>query len=812
MSSIQTSGVNEAMDLVSAPAERRLRRARIADMHYSARAAIFALFCLALAATAARPAAAQQDDGFFTEGGVEIEVDQFGVGNFSRAGDYAGVRLALRDDADRVRAAVVRLHLQDVDGDTVYIQREVTLNPGRRQFVWLYPLLPFSTTSGSIFPVTVHERTGEGGQTAIGRQIGATRIAPRNMPRESVGLIGIFGRQDMGLSLYGVTPLDAEQPGTAHERSEIISDLDPTAMPDQWLGLAAYDALVWVDGQPGDLTGGAPDALRAWVQRGGHLIVAIPPAGQTWTNPRNNPIHDLMPRAELSRQEGVDYERYRALITDRETPLPDEGVVHTFTPRDDAERSEAVPILRGPDGRTVVVRRLIGAGMVTLVGLDLADRRLASRIDPQTFWHRVLGRRFDVYSRAEMDELRQTASVVNFSNQRAIWLDDPIGAEINMTGRAGAGLLLALVVFGAYLVLQGPLGFGLLKMRTWQRHAWVLFLGIAALFTFVAWGGANMLRPSEVEGRHVTFIDHVYGQDVDRTRSWFSVLLPTYGESVVQLGPVDAPSVGTDQPSALSVWDNPVNRMQRTFPDTRSYSISMEQPDRLRVPTRSTVKQFRADWAGGPPWPMPQPVGGEIRFESQGGLAGAVTHDLPAALEKVQNVLVRRQKPLQEFQGDGPLLFEVLAWARSDSWAPEETLDLSSLEAPSLGDAWLEDLAGHASRFADARIGESTGDLQSAPRRFSMITWAPMLDPPDYRSYRRDKLLLQRRSTHGLDLGKWFTQPCLIIVGQISDGPSPTPLIVDGEQVETRGRTVVRWIYPLAPDAPSAQQGNGGRF
>lgn len=748
-------------------------------------------------------ALAQPGGQFFAAGSVEIELDRFGVGDIARAGEYAGVRLALRDSADRIRRAVVRLHMRDVDGDTVYIEREVTLNPGRRQFVWLYPLLPFATSGGSALPVTVHELNEDDDVPIVGRQIGAARIGPRAMPRESTTMLGIVGRYDMGLSRYSVRPSGSEYPGTAHELTEVISDLSPESMPDLWLGLASFESLIWVDGRPEDLTIDAAAAIREWVHRGGHMVIVIPPAGETWTNERNNPLFDIMPRAELHRLEGVNYERYRLLLTNRDVSLPADGVAHTFTPMDDAAVAEATPILRGSDGRAVVIRRAVGGGMVTMVGLDLADRRLAPRIDADVFWHRILGKRFDAFSRSEMDELRQTLTVTDFLNRTPVWLDDPIGAEINMTGRAGAGLLLALIIFGVYLLLQGPIGYGLLKMRSMQRHAWVVFLFMASLFTLIAWGGATTLRPRQIEGRHVTFIDHVYGQSFDRTRSWFSVLLPTYGEQVVELGPQVSP--GSNRwTNALSVWDNPVNLAQRRFPDARSYAIEMSSPDRLEAPARSTVKQFRADWLGGPPWPMPQPVGGEITYDRDAGLSGVLTHTLPEALENVRIVLVRGQKPLQEYRGVGPLLFDALAWARTADWAPGDPLDLSGLVAPSLGDAWLDDLAGHASRFSDARGGGvSTADLQSAPRRFMMITWAPLLAPPDWQALGGAKLLLQRRSTHMLDLGKWLTQPCLIVVGQVSDGPSPTPLLVDGAPVEMQGRTIVRWIYPLAGNAPS---------
>ncbi|MBC7834429.1 MAG: hypothetical protein H7Y88_04920 [Phycisphaerales bacterium] len=57
--------------------------------------------------------------------------------------------------------------------------------------------------------------------------------------------------------------------------------------------------------------------------------------------------------------------------------------------------------------------------------------------------------------------------------------------------------------------------------------------------------------------------------------------------------------------------------------------------------------------------------------------------------------------------------------------------------------------------------------------------------------------------THALDLSRWLTQPCIIIIGQMPGGaPSPTPIYVDDQAISTKGHTVVRWIYPLPADPP----------
>ena len=68
--------------------------------------------------------------------------------------------------------------------------------------------------------------------------------------------------------------------------------------------------------------------------------------------------------------------------------------------------------------------------------------------------------------------------------------------------------------------------------------------------------------------------------------------------------------------------------------------------------------------------------------------------------------------------------------------------------------------------------------------------------------------IVRREATHGLDLGRWFTQPCLIVVGFLSSEPvdAPVGVYVDGKLMPSQGTTMVRWILPL-PDAPPSYRG-----
>lgn len=766
---------------------------------------------IALLMVLSAPAAWGQGGSTAATGEVEIGVDAFGFGGAVRAGDYAGIRLALTDRGDSVRTAAVRLHIRDADGDTALHERVVTLNPGVTQGVWLYARLPFGFDSSTALLVTVREVDAErvDGGARVGRQIGAARIGPNRVIDSADAMIGVIGRSRAGLEQYEFSAPGSQLPPTSHEWTRVIT-LEPErlagGMPDSWLGLASLEAIVWTGGDPSALRLEASEALREWVYGGGRLIVVLPPVGGVWSNAAANPLADLMPEARIIRREGVSLESYRSLLTGSERlPLPKSSIVHTFRIESGTPAAASAPILAGADGAPVVVRRLVGAGEVTVIGLDLADQALSVRVDAERFWHRVLGRRFDVLDTQEMTTLLQGETGASFTMREQSWIDADFGRQIDKTGRAGVGVLLGLVVFAAYLALAGPGGFALLKWRGLQRHAWTAFVATTAVFSVAAWAGARAVRPAEVEITHLTLLDHVFGQDVQRARSWFSVLLPTYGEQTVSVGDPEAGDVWTQ---GLSAWSAPGFGGSSTFPDAREYLVESREPESLTVPTRSTVKEFQADWKGAPRWLTPLPEGGRVGVDAEGSLSGALVHELPAPMEDVVIVHVQRQFPLDDRGEGGPMIARTRSWRLQGSWAPGEPLDLGELGEADLTGQYFSRLTGSRQALG-VGVGGETLDARYLPRRLEMLTWHDMLAPPEYRQTTGSSALIRQRVAHGWDLSRWFTQPSLIVLGQTTGEGAPIPLRVDGEAALTRGRTLVRWVYPLPPDPPRVPRAGG---
>jgi hypothetical protein len=782
---------------------------------------------------------------------ISIALDRFGVGNAARSGDWAGIRLRLRDNGTRQRQVLIRVSLTDPDGDVPAYELERTLNPGVEQGEWVYPRLSFRFRPGDAITVSVHEaiESGEQGFQA-GRVLGRKALVPPGgaVRDATEGLIGVLGQRALGLLRYqhateeggGGDGNSAPWHPYAHERTQILVGITPSDLPDRWMGLAPMSALVWGQGEVSELRGERAKALRDWIRRGGHLVVILPPVGQTWSNPASNELHDLMPLVAVQRQEGVDLTPYRPLLNSGVrrggAAFPRTGIVHTFRVLPDAKPAEAMPILNGPDGRCVVVRRLVGAGAITLVGLDLNQTALAQgdNIDAEVFWHRVLGRS-GRYSESQTGEPHLRAQ--RLPVQRHPWAyDDDVARLIVHEGRAAAGVLAGFIVFAGYWLLAGPVGYAWLKSRGWSHHSWVAFGGLMLVFTGIAWGGASLLRPGKAQGRHLTFVDHIYGQDLQRARLWASVLVPWYGPATFE---VEGAGEEGRPLSAIVPWDAPEDDSAWSgFPDSRTYTIQTRRPDRISFPMRSTSKVIQVDWAGGPSWEMPLPTGpdghgsgmltlneGWSRKPGESLLTGTLVHNLPGTLREVTLIVVRSQMPLRAGRIEATPLVVANAFSLPD-WPARTPIDLGVMTKVGDGSTseganliqWLNRLRPEFGTGTMIGMGgpSPASDPAGVNDRLAGLAVFPLLPSPNVDDVMRVEYVAQRRVAHTWDLGRWFTQPCVIIIGHLTEAgergqvgrnaPSPVPLKLDGEPLLLAGRTVVRWVYPLPAVPPAFQE------
>ncbi len=803
------------------------------------------MWILCLLCLVAYPANAQVDllnqspgggQGAGGTGEIGLVVTSIGLGNRFRPGDWTGIRVRVNERGDRQREVIIQVSLPDADGDIAQYQTVLTTNPGIDQPVWIYARLPYDILVRNTVHIEAYEALEDPNAASTidsigfvpGKLLGQVDAPVNPSMRTDEGLMVVVGTKPGGISGY-TQGAGGQTDGNplGHEVTQIVQ-LSPDDLPDRWMGLASFSDLIWNGPAPGELRIEQVRALRQWVMRGGHLIIGLPSIGQDWFGLSNQELAAMLPKASVDRMGNVPIESLRPLLTDdraRDHPLPDAGItLNVLSAMADADPEQAEAILNDAQGRTLVMGRLLGTGQVTLIGLPLDNPVLLRAGLPETdvFWHRVLGRRGFVASATEMKTLTQRNVYFNPKSRDNVQFDIDIPGMIAKSGRSLVGVTLGMVVFAAYWIIAGPGGFALLRRRQLDRFAWLMFLGISLLFTALAWSGATILRPRRVEVSHLSYLDHVYGQRIQRVHSWASVLLPVYGHATIGLESDDTP-VGQGQLlQAVAPWESFRESTQRSsFPDARPYAINSRKPDAMTCPARATIKQVQLDWAGGMKWESIRPVTADgedpmravyLPTNARAGYAleGKLIHHLPGTLEDVQIIVFRGQIPVQLGLGKGALLAQANAYSLAPSdWAPGEVLDLSVATAGKSvtvsAEAKLRNLVSRASRTPDGMPNPA-----NAWERLIWLSFFNLFSPPEYSSQGYEGPVRARRyATHRLDLSRWATRPCVVVIGLLrTSGEDSTamPLRVwtngSKRRVYASGTTIVRWVYPLTPKPP----------
>ena len=519
----------------------------------------------------------------------------------------------------------------------------------------------------------------------------------------------------------------------------------------------------------------------------------------------------------------------------------------------------------GIAGQALVVRRPFGFGFVTVVGVDVdgLDRRsLAADGIPQAdvFWNRILGRRADAPGASEWTAL---ADAKRLETRGGLVVNGDGGALVNrfigLSSSAAIGVLGLLGAFVLYWSLAGPIAYWMLRSAKKLQYSWLAFVAVAVAATLLAWATTGTYELMHGRVQHLTFIDRVERpgarseeRDVVRATSWFSAELPGYGGVAVALGKSEGAAGG----NLLTSWFPPPAGNSSGFPDTETYQVPASSQAAYEMPSRATSTVLNAWWMGTPPlaWDgTPHEMDGRrLRQDITWGetpkimLSGVLVHSLPGTLEDVTLIhvtpfhtatrrLTATNPPLIAPSNEMPSYARMARMARWDREAP---LDVgSSLYGEDAeGSGSKRDVAPKLAR--DSGTGSAAASIRAlwydpvlqsnlstfdpsqvleGKQRLDMLQLYGMLQPPGYlldpkqgsNLFRGDAVRVERDMARQVDLSRWFSSPCLIVIGRLHDGGErvslgmPFPFTIDGDEAPADGDTFVRVVFPL-PSVPGA--------
>ena len=803
---------------------------------------------------------------------VDLRLEAFGALNAFRPGDLVGIRLQATSRLPAAAECLLQWELPNADGDMMAHVRTLTLAPGQKSSRWLYARLPPVDTAAltsTVFTVRAFE-TRDGQRV---REVGALRFRPGDAMQPALpvelrqGLIGVIGDGRMGLAAFE-TGFDGGPIPSMSEETRLARVPKPADLPDRWEGLASFEAIAW-----GGTSGpqGVPidrlQAMRTWVERGGHLVIVLPEGSDAWgLRGSRHGLSDLLPSKGSRVVEGVRVRDLLPLLSKR-TDLRRRDARVSMTVFDPATIDDDwKPLVRAPtgddkvmqgiEGQAVAVQRTLGAGRVTLIGLDvdaLHRQALTGEGLPEadSFWNLILGRRADApsdsdYRRWSEADPRQLAKPSDGN------YDAGSGSTIRAflaEGQGRAGRLLAVLAFCAlYFMLAVPLPWLLLRRRGGLKWTWPAFAGVALLASLAASTLVTLGGNAGIAVRHLTVLDAIETRQAEPTVrgvSWLVSRLDGFGSVTVRLGQAG----GTD---VLADWTPPGDRSPG-FPDAARGERDMDEPAALRLPARNTSTDLQGWWQGKPPadWGrvVHQDPDRPVRSithtgkSPRMGLEGRILHTLPGPLRRVTLIHV------------GPFLWEARAWRDRNSGEivpsglpprpafmctlPQwdgQPLDVGealygllnpSSTRPSvhpgsmddgslireLSDEYLDPLLSRASPIM---LGAMPTDvsIEDRERNLDMLSLFDMLPPPMYRQSAPQApppVRFSRSLGRELDLSPWFTRPCLIVIGFLDAQPLPVSLTLDGEPAASTGTVMVRWVLPLPAEDAGAVAPLAGR-
>ena len=502
------------------------------------------LLALAGPARAAAPAPA-----------VTVEDCRVGFDGRYKVGNWTPVFVLLRGGPDGFSGEMQAV-VEDETGTPTTVRQAVQVGAGGTQRVTAY-VRPGSLSSEFASLRFVDGKSGR--QVIPPFEVGGIVSGPNPAKLDPIGQ-GDYQLITLGhpsgveeiprLPGYNATPGNANN-GRAREVAVTQVDALGAAdrLPGRWYGYDSADVVV-IDTNDvetlGALNGGRIEAIKQWVERGGHLVVAV---SSRYQAVNDGPLAELLP-AKLVGQGQV-------------TPF---DALEAYTAASQQARFENQPMqavrmeeIEARGGRVIaqtlstplVVRGSYGFGRVTLVGLDVDGKPFADWPDRKFFWLKALDLKTpagqaDNSAGASQQIYSQTVSDLSTLVRRS--LDQFKGMTVIPFGWV-AGFI------AVYILLIGPGDyFFLKKVLKRMELTWITFPTIVVTVSLLAYFAAYKIKGTDLRVNQVDVVDVDIPHRITRGTSWLNLFSPQNRDYSIEVlpqslvgDPKDAtPTPGTD--------------------------------------------------------------------------------------------------------------------------------------------------------------------------------------------------------------------------------------------------------------------------
>lgn len=787
------------------------------------------------------------------------EVEAIGFGALYRPNCY--VPMLVRVQPDTSGTYQIRVVQDDLDADQPLFTQTVSLTgsddggPGSEQRFWLY-FIPQPTDGGlpdaadglraiqQTLKVFLCDENGRQLMqlpvTSTIQNLDKVQAGPFSTPR-GVKLI-------LSVSEGGAQPVWRDYQQAIGTMEDIVFvPVRVTDLPEDARGYEMVDAIVWLNAPPPDPAKAADEkrhyALREFVRGGGHLVICQPAqrdANEAFADLLPVEVKEIAPRDNLQplRRLATDQrpqlppdafadEPRGPLIDDWDLPKPPfmfargtlkKGAIAeemlTWKPQTDGTAAS------GDDTSPYLARIGYGAGCVTWVAHDLSDPSITARAKSgwPLVWDRVIAFKHDtlIIDNRTTDEQKRPYQATATNDVGFALLK---GMELK--SKSQLLVTIAVVFFIAYWLVAGPGVYLYLVSKSRPQLSWFLFAFSAVVATVLTVLIVRLVVRGPPDLNHVTVVRTTPDAPALAV-SRFGLYIPRDGVQDIVLPQVEPRAVS--YVTAYPAHPAHVGGADIEFPAHMQYIVptrdpTSEEPVKISVPYRSTLKQFQArrvGAAGSAIEGTPKLLETEAGF----GLTGTL---LNATGRRLKNVYLVYTEPLRAGGGGGDDLIYFLPW-----WETSQSINLATefdnktrfigREAGALNGTpeqgfKLRGRLGRAgqdagwSRFWYATMrnnglgNDRIDDLDAqVPKSFPMMSLFGRLPPMRNGTERsqQDRVEILRRGGRNLDVSNAIAAGRLVVLAQSDDEqPIPFPLEVEGDKVEGKGKLFYQSILPL---------------
>ncbi len=318
--------------------------------------------------------------------GFDASVSSMKASNTFKIGTWTPVWVQLRGGAERF-SGFMEVSVADDDGTPVAYRMPVEVGPNKSERFTAY------VRPGSREPEMAIRLVDADGRRVGGASQDTVMPQPPEALMPSEKLILTLGRPQ-GVETMVDLPgfkVAARNPNNAAVEEIVTAriDVQSGSIPGRWYGYDAATAIVLDTNDRQAMS--ALDALRGrplvdWVERGGHLVVAV---GANWQLVRDSVLAPILPGLPNGQERVTSLEALDSFAGSTKQITPP-GTAPTMVTKLQEVKERGGSVLASTSNLPLVVRGAYGFGRVTLITLDVDQKPFSDWPDRSLFWVRAL--------------------------------------------------------------------------------------------------------------------------------------------------------------------------------------------------------------------------------------------------------------------------------------------------------------------------------------------------------------------------------------------------------------------------------------